>query len=132
MVADADATLRRFRVWEPAIHGLGLPVALVLQDGITAERVPWDRIEAVFVGGSTHWKLSPIVIELLEEAGRRGMWRHVGRVNTLRRIHHFWQHAENFDGNKFNRWSRVHLPRALVEMSALERQPLLMEVTCST
>jgi len=44
VVADAAATLSRFEEWEPAIRGLGMPVAFVLQDGTAAGR------------GSASWK----------------------------------------------------------------------------
>lgn len=101
IVADARATLRRFPHWHDSIRGIGLPVALCLQDGMTSRDIPWTKLDAVFVGGSTEWKMSPIVIDLLKEAGERELWRHVGRVNSFRRMFHFWDFADSFDGTGF-------------------------------
>ena len=86
VVGDATATLTMFDQWEPIIRRRGFPVALVLQDGMTVDMIPWDRIEAVFVGGSTVWKMSQEAHAIVIEAGRRGKRRHMGRVNTRRRI----------------------------------------------
>ena len=58
VVGDAAATLRQFAQWEPELRARGLSVALVGQDGLTRDAVPWDRLDALFVGGSTAWKLS--------------------------------------------------------------------------
>lgn len=57
VVADAAATLERFREWEPRLHSDGWPVAFVAQDGLDAP--PWDSFECLFVGGSTAYKLGP-------------------------------------------------------------------------
>ncbi|MET7951049.1 hypothetical protein [Micromonospora sp. NPDC005324] len=35
------------------------PAALVAQDGLKAPAVPWHAIDALFIGGSTAWKLRP-------------------------------------------------------------------------
>src|SRR5262245_60862035 len=57
VVADADATLAMWPFWSRVLRGLGYPVAFVLQDGI-GTRTPWPECDAVFVGGSTYFKLS--------------------------------------------------------------------------
>jgi hypothetical protein len=101
VVGDAKATLSRFPHWHKSLKGLGFPVAPALQDGITSEMVPWDALDAVFVGGTTEWKMSQEVIALLVEAGERGLWRHIGRVNSKKRMYHFWDFAESFDGTGF-------------------------------
>jgi hypothetical protein len=86
VVGDAAATLARFEEWEPRIRAFGLPVALVAQDGLTPGEVPWPRIAALSVGGTTAWKLGPDAAALVAEAKRRGKWAHIGRVNTRRRF----------------------------------------------
>jgi len=48
--------------------------------------VPWDDFDALFIGGTTAWKLSEAVYQLCQEAKRRGKWVHMGRVNSLRRM----------------------------------------------
>jgi len=61
-------------------------VALVAQDGLESLPVPWEDFDALFIGGSTAWKLSEAARELCQEAKRRGKWVHMGRVNSLRRM----------------------------------------------
>lgn len=106
VVEDAGATMRLFEVWEPMIRSLGYPVALAAQDGLTVPDVPWRRIDALFIGGSTEWKLSREVDSLLAFAAARGLWRHVGRVNTRRRMRHFWGLCDSADGSGFSRWPK--------------------------
>ena len=43
-------------------------------------------LAAVFVAGSTAFKLGPAAAELVREARRRGLHAHMGRVSTARRI----------------------------------------------
>lgn len=86
VVADWPATLERFNEWEPRMHAEGFRVAVVAQDGATTDVIPWGRCEAVFIGGSTDWKLGADVAAIVAEANRRGVWAHMGRVNSLRRL----------------------------------------------
>ena len=86
VVGDWHGTLERSLPVIPAIKGLGYRVALVLQDGAREDEVPWDDIDAVFTGGSTEWKLSEPAYELAKTAQSRGIWTHMGRVNSLRRL----------------------------------------------
>lgn len=86
VVGDAPATLTRFRDWGPRVRALGIPVALVGQDGLTPNHVDWDAIDAYFVGGSTEWKLSRESHALVRHAKTRGKHVHMGRVNSCRRI----------------------------------------------
>lgn len=65
---------------------LGYPAAFVTQDGCTDALVPWGEIDALFVGGSDRWKLSEASWALVAEANRRGLWTHVGRVNSFARL----------------------------------------------
>ena len=86
VVGDAQATLKRAAPMLLRIKAIGFPVALVAQDGLTVEDVPWEGIDALFIGGSTEWKLGPEVPPLVDEAKRRGKWVHMGRVNSWRRL----------------------------------------------
>ena len=88
VVADARATLRRSVPMLERIRALGYPAALVLQDGQEHTRVPYDLIDAVFVGGTTAWKLGPAAADLVAEAVSLGKYAHLGRVNSLRRLRH--------------------------------------------
>ncbi|MEV0003459.1 hypothetical protein AB0H28_14390 [Micromonospora sp. NPDC050980] len=88
VVADATATLRRSEPMLGEIRAAGYPAALVAQDGLEAFAVPWHAIDALFIGGSTAWKLGPDAAHLAGQARRRGLWVHMGRVNSLRRLRH--------------------------------------------
>lgn len=91
VVGDAAATLTRSAPWLPRIQDLGLPAALVGQDGLEDLQVPWDTFSTYFVGGSTNWKLSSAAAGLVRAALRRGKHVHVGRVNSGRR----WRYCEH-------------------------------------
>jgi hypothetical protein len=86
VVGDARATLARFPPWRAEIAAHGLPVALVGQDGAEGLDLPWDGLAALFVGGTTAWKLSAAAADLMAEASARGKWVHMGRVNSRRRL----------------------------------------------
>jgi hypothetical protein len=86
VVANARATLDRAVTWLPKLRALGYPAALIAQDGLEAERVPWDAFDALFIGGSTSWKLGRHAARLVGDARRRGKWVHMGRVNSYRRL----------------------------------------------
>lgn len=86
VVADAGATLLLSAPMYAPIRAAGYPVALVAQDGLERLPVPWQEFDALFVGGSTSWKLGEPAHELAAEAKRQGKWLHMGRVNSLRRL----------------------------------------------
>jgi hypothetical protein len=109
-----EGTLWLFRCWLPALRKRGLPPAIVAQDGATEDTVPWDDISALFVGGSTAWKLSEAAATLIRAARARGVWVHVGRLNTVRRWRHFEPlEIDSFDGTQFSRYAATYLPRWL-------------------
>jgi len=56
------------------------------QDGLEDLAVPWRDMDAMFIGGTTSWKLGPAAAGLAAQARRRGLWVHLGRVNSLRRM----------------------------------------------
>jgi hypothetical protein len=86
VVADAPATLARSLPVLPLIRARGYTAAFVAQDGQEALPVPWDALDALFIGGSTAWKLGAAAAGLVAEARRRGKWVHMGRVNSGRRL----------------------------------------------
>lgn len=109
VVADAAATLDLFELWEPLLRERGLPVALVAQDGL--EEPPWERIDALFIGGSTDWKLGADAAQLLREAKARGLHVHVGRINSMKRAWRFSSlGADSMDGSGFSRWPARWIP----------------------
>jgi hypothetical protein len=119
VVGDAAATLVRSAPWLPRIRALGYPAALVAQDGLTVSTCPWDIFDVLFVGGSTDWKLGPVARDLVSEANRRGVWVHMGRVNSQRR----WRYAEaigcdSVDGTYLAFGPDVNLPKLLTWVNA--------------
>jgi hypothetical protein len=112
VVGDAVTTLERFREWEPIIHAAALPVALVAQDGLEDRAVPWQDLEALFVGGTTEWKLGEPAAWLVREAKFRGRWVHMGRVNSWRRFEYAQAiGCDSVDGTMISRWTATHTPR---------------------
>lgn len=86
VVGDARATWERSRDILPVIRTMGYKAALVGQDGLEDIAVEWDHFDALFIGGTTEWKLSESAYALAAEASRRGKWAHMGRVNSRRRL----------------------------------------------
>jgi hypothetical protein len=86
VVGDAAATLAMSAPMLSRIRAAGYRVAFVGQDGQEDLPVPWDDFDALFIGGTTAWKLGPGAEALAREAKRRGKWVHMGRVNSLRRM----------------------------------------------
>ncbi len=141
VVADARATLRRFDQWRPALQYVWAtvneddidpdqpvhqPIAFVAQDGQERLPVPWEHFQALFVGGSTQWKLGPHAAALIREANHRGKWVHVGRVNTLQRIRWFKAlGVDSIDGSGFARFTRARLPMGTAALRAPTQGTLL-------
>jgi hypothetical protein len=112
VVGDSTATLDQFQEWAPRLTPW--PLALVAQDGLTTDAVPWWRIDALFIGGTTEFKLSPEAAILVREANIRERWVHMGRVNTIRRMVYANSiGVDSIDGTSFSRWSDIYIPRAV-------------------
>jgi len=126
VVGNAPDTAALFYTWQPIIKSLGLPVALVLQDGIEAVGVPWNMIDALFVGGSTGFKLGPVAASIVREGKRRGLWTHLGRCNTRQRFRYAFElGCDSVDGSGFSKWSAIRIPMAERWLAEFERQPSL-------
>ena len=86
VVGDAAATLAASMPWLSSIRGLGMPAALVAQDGLESLPVPWEEFDVLFIGGSTEWKLGRHARALIADAKKRGKEVHMGRVNSAQRL----------------------------------------------
>ena len=114
VVGDAAATLEKSAPWLPQIRALGYPVAFVAQDGLEVLPVPWDDFDALFIGGSTKWKLGHHAREIAAEAKRRGKWVHMGRVNSERRFRYAAAiGCDSADGTYLTFGPDVNLPKLL-------------------
>jgi hypothetical protein len=113
-VADAHKTLEQWPFWSGVIRGAGFVPALVLQNGMLASEVPWREVGAVFVGGTTEWKLGPQARDLMAYAKTRGLWVHVGRVNSAIRVQAVYEMgADSFDGTGFSIAPDINIPKGL-------------------
>jgi hypothetical protein len=112
IVGAARRTLEVFDLWRERLAGWKL--ALVCQDGQEDLPIPWTEIDAVFIGGSTNWKLSPHAGHIIRAAKVLGKWAHVGRVNDPARFQHFVDlGADSCDGTGIGRYS--HMRQAVAQ-----------------
>lgn len=116
VVGSARRTLEAFDHWYDEL--VGWPRALVAQDGLESLPVPWNLIDAIFIGGSTKWKMSNDAADVIRTAKICGKWVHVGRVNTPGRLEHFMElGADGIDGTGLARysWMREKIYRSATE-----------------
>ncbi len=106
VVGSARRTLEAFEYWSDRLLDDGWRLALVAQDGIENLPIPWDRIDAIFIGGSTEWKMSKHAADCIRTAKILNKWAHVGRVNTPARFEHFEKlGADSLDGTGLARYT---------------------------
>lgn len=104
VVGSARRTLECFKVWQPRLANW--PVGFVCQDGQEGLEIPWEFCAAVFIGGSTEWKMSNHAAAIVKAAKVIGKWCHVGRVNTPGRLEYFEDlGADSCDGTGLARYS---------------------------
>lgn len=106
IVGSAQRTLELFEWSRPELDGW--PLALVCQDGQESLPIPWNDIAAVFIGGSTNWKCSAHVEQIVRTAKVLGKWVHAGRVNDPQRFLHFERmEVDSCDGTGLARYSHM-------------------------
>lgn len=122
----AADTLERSAPMFKRIRSCGYKAALVAQDGLESEAIPWDDFDALFIGGSTEWKLGDACTLLVREANRRGKWTHSGRVNSLRRLRHVrWQGCRSADGTYLAFGPSINTPKLERWLSTLAVEPVM-------
>ena len=130
VVGDHAATLERSLPWLPKIRALGFPVAFVGQDGAAVDTVPWDDFDVLFIGGTTEWKLGAEARTLVAHAKSRGMWVHMGRVNSHRRFRYADAiGCDSADGTYLIWGPDVNLPDVLHWVSDVKHSPALFRMT---
>jgi hypothetical protein len=106
VVGSARRTLEVFDLWECKLSGW--PLAFVCQDGQEDLPIPWGQIDALFIGGTSDWKLGPHARHCIATAKLMGKWCHVGRVNTPGRFEYFnGLGADSIDGSGLSRYSHM-------------------------
>lgn len=104
IVANARRTLELFDHWYDELCHWN--IALVAQDGLEDLPIDWKVIDAVFIGGSTDWKLSKHAADIIKTAKAMGKWVHAGRVNSPARFEYFEKlGADSIDGTGLSRYS---------------------------
>lgn len=112
VVGDWKLTLQNFFEWRDELHGL--PVAYVGQDDQEKHPVPWDAFDALFIGGTTEWKMGRGARYLVADAKDRGKWVHMGRVNSFERARYAeWIGCDSIDGTQFSWFRDTKLPPML-------------------
>ena len=84
VVASARRTLEVFDYWMPLLGHWNL--AFVCQDGQEDLPIPFEYIDAIFIGGSTKWKESDAAKQCVKAAKAMGKWTHLGRCNSADRF----------------------------------------------
>lgn len=109
---DARATLERSYEFLELIRSLGLPVALVAQDGAESLSLPWEEFDCLFIGGEKkkrskdEWKVSDAAAGLVRRARDKGKWVHMGRCNSLARMERARQMGCNSADGTFIKYRR--------------------------
>lgn len=123
VVGDAAATLERSAPYYVPLRAAGFKPAFVLQNGQEHLPVPWDDIDAVFIGGDDEWKLGRHACALAYQAKDRNKWVHMGRVNSHKRLRRAaLMGCDSADGT-FLRWGS--LERMKVWLRELNYRPVL-------
>lgn len=128
-VGNHSETLRLFGWWcdwwMAELGCIPWQLAFVLQDGCLVGDIPWNEIAAVFVGGSTEFKLRQSA-DLIAEAKGRGKQVHIGRVNSLQRLKFaFDVGADTVDGSRFSMFPETYISQACRYLESLDRSPSL-------
>jgi hypothetical protein len=114
VVGEAGLTSMLFEEYAPLLWSHGLPPAYVLQEpGVEYDDswIPWGAMRALFIGGATtEFKLGPQVEAIVAEARSRGVWVHMGRVNSLRRLAYAASiGCDSIDGTQWVRYRDTYL-----------------------
>lgn len=106
VVGCARRTIECFKHWQPRL--VKWPVAFVCQDGQENLDIPWENCSAIFIGGSTEWKLGRHAAAIVKASKVIGKWCHIGRINTPGRFEYFDElGADSCDGTGLARYSHM-------------------------
>lgn len=98
VVGNAYETWDRSKDWLKEIRKIGLPCALVAQDGLESMHIQWSEFDAIFIGGTTAWKLSSAAAWISDQARQKMKWIHMGRVNSVYRASRIIDPPDSIDG----------------------------------
>lgn len=127
---DAAGTLARSTPMLAPIRAAGYPVAFAAQNGAEdLDMVPWGDIDVLFLAGDTAWKVGSHAHTLTAEARRRGLWVHMGRVNSMRRLQiAAAMGCDSADGTYLAYGPDINLERLLGWLGSMRRNPTVFDV----
>lgn len=123
VVGDAVKTSKLYDFWYQEIKvKRGLPIAYVLQDGQDWIGLPFDY-DALFIGGTTEFKLGGYVRYCVTAAKEYGKWCHMGRVNSWGRLRYAIDiGCDSIDGSGFSIAPEEKIPVFLKTIQEYEQQ----------
>ena len=125
VVGNHDKTTNLFDIWYEKLKNEQLPLAFVLQDGCSTMDIPFDKIKAIFIGGTTEYKLSKEVRDIVSVAKDKNKWVHMGRVNSMKRIKYASSIGVNsFDGTSFSMFANTYIPKTLELLNNLQEEAI--------
>jgi hypothetical protein len=87
VLADSKMTMVSYSKFAPLLSTW--PLAFVAQDGLVNLPDLTPDYRTLFIGGTTEFKLSEKVVNLISQARARNKHVHIGRVNWKKRYNHF-------------------------------------------
>ena len=125
VVGDHERTMERWLQFSPTVKKMGYPAAFVVQDGATIDALPFDQMDALFMGGSTEFKLSQAAWEMADHARSLGVWTHLGRCNSFTRLRAAAHTYRSADGTYLAFGPDTNLPKLLSWLDWLDHnQPM--------
>lgn len=82
---NAKETHERSIQWIDQVKKLGYPIAWVIQDGQEKIKIPWNDIDAVFLGATDEWRKKH-ALRFAYQAAWYSKWIHIGRVGSYKKL----------------------------------------------
>jgi len=124
IVGSARRTLeiwKRRRLFIPS----GWKLAFVAQDGCEDMEIPWDELDALFLGGRDPWKDSQAAMDIIKTAKILEKHSHIGRVNEIKRYKRYAEiGADTCDGSGVAMYDHM-LDKLASGLAGEESLPLL-------
>lgn len=109
------------------IRELGYPVAMIAQNGATADQIPWDGCDALFLGPEP-FKFSQAADQIVRVAKAKGKHVHNGKISGARRFRAaYLQGCDSADGTYIAFGPEINIPKLQGWLDDIQRQPMLWE-----
>jgi hypothetical protein len=124
VVTKREETIVNWYKWEKWLKQFNIPLAFVVQDGMSYDDIP-KKADLLFIGGSTKWKLDMIPY------WTKKYYVHVGRVNTEKRIKYCYHYGvKSIDGTGLFYDKVLFFIRNFLEMTKKENDNLIQCKDC--